>query len=614
MSKSGTQQLSRGWVAAHPKNYGRSHEKVPVCRIILKLFIMKLSFEKIILLSICSFVFSIKLFSQNNNLSPYETARIALADKTIEQMLGAMNVSDKFYLSYALSSLKEQSQDVFVLLNVKETLIYTYCGVGSLFKTEANIMAESLYSDKKYEGGLLKNLQSIGQEYIQKRKKIESTKTESDVAREEEREYYQNGAGRVLYDISAEIKKWATKDQYETTLAYENRIREQLTRKLDEICFRQCNNAWMRGTGFKKLPYDADSGSQNLSVYRYDKNRNRIATLTGCIKMDINEAKDFSIDKIFEFDEDSKNAAALSYATGLCVVDNCIMPSTLKLAYKFIKGSTHRLNPRYKYGDDILYYQIKFHDEEKYVIKGSSLLGLPEEIRIYLKNYTFDYSEYAKQILSDVEMFQLANHCTIDKYEEIWPKINFREYGIFPINKHFYTVDDIEDVTNLYRDECIKVLEKVLANKVSLKCFKDICTPEGNITKESAKSLITQSCVNYVKNASSEQVSALFSDMIRFRDYLPLDLNEIAKAYIEKDPSMLEGFMKFDKKARKKKDAEFYLKEPYYIYYFVCTKVYDQTRLYYCLYYADMGIIKNEMSKNYALPCEKYEFDNYMKK
>lgn len=595
MSKSGIQQLSRGWVAAHPKNYGRSHEKVPVCRIILKLFIMKLSFEKIILLSICSFVFSIKLLSQNNNLSPYETARIALADKTIEQMLGAMNVSDKLYLSYALSSLKEQSQDVFVLLNVKETLIYTYCGVGSLFKTEANIMAESLYSDKRYEGSLLKNLQSIGQEYIQKRQKIESTKTESDVAREEERAYYQNGAGRVLYDISADIKKWATKDQYETTLAYEKRIREQLTQKLDSICFRQCNNAWQRGISIEILLYDADSGSQNLSVFKSDKNRNRIATLTGCVEMDINEAKDFSLANTYWRNSD------LCYATGLCVVDNCVMPSTLKLAYKGTDG--------------VSFYRIRFHDEEKYVIKGSSLLGLPEEIRIYLNNYTFDYSEYAKQILSRVELRSLADSCAIDKYEEIWPEINFRKYGIFPAEKAFYTLNDIEDVTNLYRDECIKVLEKVLANKVSLKCFKDICTPEGNITKESAKSLITQSCVNYVKNASSEQVSALFSDMIRFRDYLPLDLNEIAKAYIEKYPSMLEGFMKFDKKARKKKDAEFYLKEPYYIYYFACTFINDETSLVYWLLYADVERIKHEMSNYYALSHhEKYDFDNYMKK
>ena len=401
--------------------------------------------KKIFFLTAILFI-SIVSQAQDVTMTAYEQARYDLANETITKLIESMGIGDKlaFTLNYEMAI--SECDTPFEKTIINENIIFSACGIGNLFSTEANYLAQSYSTEKAYSGALLSSWIDIGTWYKEQRNNIESQKTENDDLRETTRYYQSLGTYNVVSKVSKQYKIWAQKGEFEKTVNYQQRLKANSSSVLDSLCFLYTNESWRsnRNLSITKKNYDADT--EVLWFTMAVKNNERtLSSIDGSFPISVEEYKklDLSESKLYR-----------SWARDMIEVNGILFPSSINLCI-------HRK-----------YYNLVFENGSHYRIQGNQLKGIPEDLKPFVCDYVFDYASYADNITL-VGDIQAIAESSLDKYPE-----PIRKYLKKAIDFHQWN-NEFDQITNeqvffspIQKDRVLKQFEDICLEKIYNKGLK----------------------------------------------------------------------------------------------------------------------------------------------
>ncbi len=401
-------------------------------------------------LSVCLAIFlSTVLFAQSINLTPYEKGRKDIADEALTMIFDAMSEADQLAFGYSFFEAINKTNDIHEQTAIAEDFVFGLCGIGDMFKTEANYLAESIFPSQAYKGKTLQYLSSVGEWYKTKRSELEKTKTAEDSVREMARLQANSGWGRIIKEISKSFSNWYQKGEYETTAQYNKRIGSQSQSTLDFICFNTLNESWKKGVTLSRDKYDADNMALCLLLNYSDANDIVRDSYLGCIKMSPAVAKDFRMNGI---------DLTKSIALGMVRQKGRLIPSHIRLAYKPDMQT--------------LFHLMTLSQESLLTISIDELSGIPNSAAESLKDYSFNYSDYAKNIstMDDVmaRMYEIQSN-----YQAAYPDT---PENWFPLVKETFGLFFTSNKEEFFKSEqyCLSPAE----TSTILQRFDDYCSAQ----------------------------------------------------------------------------------------------------------------------------------------
>lgn len=327
---------------------------------------------------------------QDVTMTPYEQARYNLASKTITKLIESMGVGDKLAFTLTYEAAISECDTPFEETIVNENIIFSACGIGNIFSTEANYLAQSYSTEKAYSGALLNSWIEIGKWYKEQRNSIESQKTENDNLRETTRYYQSLGTYNVVSKVSKQYKIWAQKGEIEKTVNYQHRLRENSSSVLDSLCFLYTNDSWISNKNLSIIKKNYDADNEVLWFTMAVKNNNRtLSSIDGSFPISVEEYKNLGGSNLNR-----------SWARDMIEVNGILFPSSINLCFNYDK-----------------YYNLVFGNGSHYKIEGNQLRGIPEDLKPFVCDYVFDYASYAENItlVNDIETIAKKS---FDEYPE----------------------------------------------------------------------------------------------------------------------------------------------------------------------------------------------------
>ena len=319
-------------------------------------------------------------FSQE--FTEYEQKRYDLAVSGLEKVMNTMNAYDQAVLSVNLmEKLKKAEGDKFQEMAITENVLFKLFDFGNMFETEANILANSIYPGDVYNGMAVQEWKKIGDWYKQERTKLEKTKTPEDIKREQERAELLRDTpdiSGVKKRVKKDYLKWAKKDQFEKTAAYEERLLKQGAHIFDSLCFVHVNN--VINENINKTPaeeYDADREGVDIVFYYEDSKGQKQSSVQGFWPVTPDQYKNLRGETIWES----------TYAIGVFLINEDLYPAVYHWEF------SRRKNDKY-YIDrwDIQLGEAQACPFVMNDVLGSSIKSIPDHV--------FDYTEYSKKLIT----------------------------------------------------------------------------------------------------------------------------------------------------------------------------------------------------------------------
>lgn len=332
--------------------------------------------------------------AQDIKMTPYEQKREKLATDGLEKIMNTLSTYDKALFALGLKEALEKAEgDFFQELAISENILFKFCDLGEAFQTEANILANSFDIGDSYAGQSLQEWKEIGRWYKQERLKIDKTKTAEDIQRENDRaELLKQHPGIVgiKQRVNKEFIKWATKGEFEKTVAFNERIAKRGTVVFDSLCFVHFNEMFNSELKRKSSKYDADREGIDIKFYYGDE---------GNEKSYVDAFWSISPEKYQKLGKVDWNE---TYAIGAFKKDGNIYPAMYHLAWKN--------NNEFNNNDS---WNIYLGEPEPIVISMSEMLnGTP-----FSENeHIFDYSQYSMNMMTKTDF--LRELAKIDKNRE----------------------------------------------------------------------------------------------------------------------------------------------------------------------------------------------------
>ena len=379
---------------------------------------MKINFKHLLFI-ICTTILSCALAedlgAQNVEMTLYEQKRNQLCTDAMEKIMNTMSEYDRTLFALGLMIQLEDAHeegDIFQELAISENVLYKLCGIADGLQTEANLMVKGFDINKVYVGNALKEWSAIGQWYKQERLILDKTRTAEDVRREKERVE----AARVLIGISGvrqrvkkDFLKWAKKDEFEKTEAYNERLTLKGIDVFDSRCFVHFNEMVHTEVSREMVgEYDADREGFNVKFYYEDDKE------TSCIgfwPLTPSQARHLS-----------KPDWSKVYSKGLFMKEGHYFPATYRLGT----------------GGD-----IKLGDPEPVELKIDDVVGIQP---IVDGTHIFDYSEYSLNLIPHEEVRDSINivlHKVMDGYRDVM-EYDHEEY--LPYITRFYKCAQVNDI------------------------------------------------------------------------------------------------------------------------------------------------------------------------
>ena len=384
------------------------------------------------LLLIVSVLFSPRLSAQNGEMTLYEKQRADLCKNTIEKIMNSMSVADRLTFASLLKNAMEQPEvDDYKALAIGENIIFTLCGMGEVYQTEANLLAGSFEMSEAYIGQSLREFKEIGQWYKQEREKIDATKTEEDIRREKAREEKTLAASNNMLvfakeKIRTQFLKWATRGEYEKTIDYNNRISEQGASFFDSLCFAVIRTTIREKICYKQVGrYDADNEGVNVRFY-YRSNNDEHSSVDTFWSMTPNGHENH-----YRYFENYDG----TYPIGLFLKNGDLYPATY-----------HSGCP------DIM--DVKLGPPDSITV---SIKEITEGVEIpVIENYVFDFLSYSSSIVS---LETLYNQIRALGGRIDWGDIQYvNEYGSdvtlisrYELKKKLYAKFEADSILNLFK-------------------------------------------------------------------------------------------------------------------------------------------------------------------
>lgn len=269
-------------------------------------------------------ILSIPMLAQND-MTPYEKGRKDLADEALSKMFDVFSERDQLSFGASFLYAIENTNDIYEQVAIAENFISGLCGVGEMYKTEANYMAESIWASIAYTGNTLQNLKSIGDWYKTQRAELEKTKTANDINREKERVQQSRSIGLVYKNINKRFTAWAQKGELEKTSAYQQRLRRQAISAFDSLCFICSSEAIRQNVQFVKKGYNADDEVYNIQWNIIDAERNVLSHQDGSFPLPPGEVQDFKRTDYISWSD--------TYAFGIGLHDGYVFPVKAKMEF-----------------------------------------------------------------------------------------------------------------------------------------------------------------------------------------------------------------------------------------------------------------------------------------
>ncbi len=384
-----------------------------------------------------------------------------MASKTLEQILQAMPMNDKVYLSVALLSMKEKANDEYDLTLMSEEVIIALCGLNSMFKTEPyNILG----SDFQLPSTVMSDkLDEIGKQYALKRRDIEKMKTSRDKQREQDRYMAMKGIEYVLLNVAKAFSAWAAKKEIEKTYAWKDRLESDAKTVFDSLCYHYSNEVWRKNLIIYPEKYDADSEQLELSVYYNNFDGSKSVSLTGFLSIPPDDYEFFKLDRDVILNDNT-------YAKDLIVINNYVFPSIMSLCCFF--RNEHMIDSYFHN------FEIILTETKGYSISPDDIKGISEVAREHLQGHVFHYKDYvdslsvlipsyeirysARNIFDDfVRRFpkclqpvanKFHNHYYLDSRNGYYGKLyNWKD-------KRVYTQKEKEEIIREFTVECMKMV------------------------------------------------------------------------------------------------------------------------------------------------------------
>lgn len=351
-----------------------------------------------------TFLFPVLLYAQNTSMTPYEKGRKDLADETLVKIFDSFSESDQ--LSFGLSFLEaiKSTDDIFEQTAIAENFITGLCGVGEMFKTEANYMAASIFESRAYTGNALQSLKAIGDWYKLQRTELEKTKTEYDIQREKERLVQSRGIGLLYKTINKKFTDWAKKGELEKSAVYQDRLRTESIFAFDSICFVSCSEVANENSRILTDGYDVDNEVYNIKWNVVDDKRNVLTSVKASFPLNPNDLE--------KFYGEIRNRPIKPLVFDVGLQDGYVVPVKAMFCL-------HYLN---------CFYTIVTFDNITEVPISSKIIT-NEDLRSYLDGHIYTSAGFRRNFIIDVEALEVARgleESMLNAYSDLYPGAGYK--------------------------------------------------------------------------------------------------------------------------------------------------------------------------------------------
>ena len=477
--------------------------------------------RNILSLFIC-ILLSSSIFAQNIDMTPYEEGRKKLADEALSKIFDSFSAVDQLAFGVNFLDAIKKTDDIFEQTAIAENFIVGMCGVGDMFKTEANYMAASIWAPTAYTGQMLQNLKVIGEWYTTQRTILEKSKTAKDVERESNRVMNNRGIGAVYKNISKKFALWAQKGELEKTPDHQQRLINKSNNAFDSLCFIGCSEIIRQNVRLVKKGYNADEEVYHVQWNIIDDNGSVLSSQNGYFPL--------SPDDVQSINQADYVSWTDTYAFGVGVSDGFVFPTKVKVAF-----SRERL------------YPIITFPKIKEQLISSNIIDEPS-LQNYLYEHSYSGQNYRSHIIfwdeADANIKQLIDK--VVKAYSVFPRVSSYDLDspsryVFNeiFNKRFCSIDSYNEAFAEFKREYAEKLFKVLVYDNSRRITPNITSDqlleiiiECDVSSfiEKVRELQLQWLTSESKALTKKQLQRGLSDLPLFN---ALDLFDTSSNYIE---------------------------------------------------------------------------------
>ncbi len=391
------------------------------------------------LLLFLGFSICLVCFSQTDDeMTPYELARYSLAKETFVNLIKSMSELDAVIVSSIISDDLKNCEDRYDLTAVQQEIIYLFCGLGELFKTEANYWYESTLIGSKREADQIKTWGEIGKDYANKREEIEKKKTNEDIEREKNRIKQKSGVNSLFSKIDKSFSEWATKGEIEKTVQYNERMRTSSVAAFDSICYSCICEDLKKNSRISITSYDADEEICKVTWEVTGNNRQRLASKEGFFHVSPNDYLKLKN----RLKED--NHIVGQELSSIVIENGCIIPKKIRIWFGL---DCNYFITRVNRAKRMNLYEVVFSDEDDYSISSEVIKNT--EYKQNLNGHVFKCSDFVSNIVfvDDLEelISTIASKYRTSRTQE---KLNYIfKYDIpkiFDLNKEYFKKEEVE--------------------------------------------------------------------------------------------------------------------------------------------------------------------------
>lgn len=387
---------------------------------------------------------SSSIFAQNFDMTPYEKGRKELADEALSKIFDSFSALDQLAFGTSFLNAIGKTDDIFEQTAIAENFIVSMCGVGDMFKTEANYLASSIWAPTAYTGQMLQNLKVIGEWYKTQRTALEKSKTEKDVKRESDRAMNNRGISAVNKKISKKFAFWAQKGEIEKTPDFQQRLKDRSIYAFDSLCFIGCSEIIRQNVKLIKKGYNADDEVYNVQWNITDDNGKVLSSQNGYFHLSPDHVQSINRADYISWED--------TYAFGIGVYDGYIFPTKVRVEF-----SRERLYPI------IIFPEIK-----EQLISSDIVDDIPSQH--YLEGHSYNSQDYRNRIIfrdeANAKIEQIKDKL-VQAYSNYhshmgWSDLNTPPTWYFPCKESYCSIESFNEAFSQFKIRYAKQLFKSL--------------------------------------------------------------------------------------------------------------------------------------------------------
>ena len=400
--------------------------------------------KKLLSLLLCFSICSVCLSQTDDEMTPYELARFSLAKETLVSLLDNMSELDAVVMSSIISDDLKYCEDRYDMTAVCEEIIYLFCGLGELFKTDANYWYESTIIATKREADQIKTWSEIGKDYVSKREEIEKKKTDEDIEREKDRIKQKTGANSLFNKIDKAFSEWATKGEIEKTVQYNERMRTSSVAAFDSICYSCICKDLEENNRIRIEEYDADEEICKVIWEATGKNRQRVASKEGLFHVSPNDYLKLK-NRLKQH-----NSIVAQELSSIVMVNGYIVPKKIRI---WFGGDCDYFDTRLTRAKRLNLYDVVFSDEDDYSISSDIIKNA--ELKQNLNGHVFKCSDFVSSIVFVDDLEELiatiaSKYRTTRTQEKVSYILKYVIPDIFDFKKEYFKKEEVESFSQQF--------------------------------------------------------------------------------------------------------------------------------------------------------------------